>query len=41
MKCMVLIQKQTYGSMEHNRQPRNKPMDNYGQLVFYINAKNI
>ena len=23
---MVLAQKQTYGSMEQNRKPRNKPM---------------
>ena len=38
---MVLAQKETYGSMEQNRQPRNKPTHLYGQLIFYKEGRNI
>ena len=38
---MILAQKQTYGSMEHNREPTNKPTHNHGQLIFDKGDKNI
>ena len=37
---VVLVQKQAYGSMEQNREPRNKP-HTYGQLIFDKGGKNI
>ena len=36
---MVLAQKMTYGSMEQNRESRNKPT--HGQLIFDKGGKNI
>ena len=35
---MVLVQKQTFGQVEKNRKPRNKP-DNYGQVIFNKDGK--
>ena len=37
---MVFAQKQTYGSMEQNREPRNKSTP-YNQLLFDKGGKNI
>ena len=38
---MVLAQKQTHGSIEQNREPRNKPTNVYGQLIYHKDGKNI
>ena len=38
---MVLVQKQTYGSIEQNRDPRSINPDAYGQLIFNKGDKNI
>ena len=37
---IVLAEKQTYGSVEQNREPRNNP-HTYGQLIFNKGDKNI
>ena len=36
---VVLAQKQTYGSMEQNRDPRNKLTHDYSQLIFNKGGK--
>ena len=38
---IALAQKQTYGSMEQNTEPRNKPTIIYGQLIVDKRGKNM